>query len=168
MNWFNRVNLYLNHVVLECQIRTNFKSTKRGINVSISLKKQNKLTEVYGGLLAIEGKWPFPVSWKARQNKIILFCLAFQETGKGHFPSLANEPMQTELFTVIKHTEDVVPTSRRPTYLWLHVIDMTFATNTTFMQTGLLLIKLFYKTQHTCIMHFCNHNVEQNRLEGQT
>lgn len=49
------------------------------------------------GSFASEGKWPFPVSRKARQNKIILFCLAFQETGKGHFPSMARSPPYTSV-----------------------------------------------------------------------
>jgi len=49
-----RENLYLNHVVPECQI-TNKVNKKRETQTSISRKKLLKQIDVYGSLL--EGKW---------------------------------------------------------------------------------------------------------------
>ena len=53
------------------------------------------------------------VWWASCQGRqVTLSSLLESQTIK-----FSNEPMQTEPFTVIKHTVDAVPTSRRPTYL---------------------------------------------------
>ena len=87
--------------------------------------------------------------------------------GKGH-QSLAkpdkskflNQPKQTELAKQ-KHGVNTMHTNICMTF------DMSLAIPQSNSCALLLLKRLFYRTQHTCIMLFHNNSGKQNRLEGE-